>query len=93
MNAPITQSEEQQFYGCEVNQDEWRTVIRRAAQAFDADDLQTAASECAAPILTALAKGDYMTVGRILSESRNVTIKRRAEFECFGHITTPEYTV
>ncbi|MEI8171762.1 MAG: hypothetical protein WCG50_18960 [Rhodoferax sp.] len=91
MNHPITQAEEAKMYGIEVSEDDFYAAVYRAGEAYDADDLQVAAYELAKPILASLVLGDFHKVGELLHNARAATVTRRAEFECYGYITTPEF--
>jgi hypothetical protein len=86
-----TDKELDAMYGVEVSQAEWGAAVSLHEAAYDEDDLQLAALKLAKSIMAALTKGDCLTVGRNLAESRKATILRRAEFQCFGRITTREF--
>jgi len=88
----ITKAEETTFYGEEVTEQQFYDAVERAGKAYDADDVQVAAYELATPILEALVNNDFNQVGFLLSKARYATTVRRAEFECYGYITTPEFT-
>ena len=88
---PITEVEENIMYGREVLECEFDDEYQRALDAYDADDLCTAAFQLADKLKEALNKGLTNEAGRLLYQSRINTAKRRAEFICYGKITTPEY--
>lgn len=88
----ITAKEEITFYGEEVTEQQFYESVKRAGNAYDADDLQTAAYELAKPILAAIVENDFAQIGYLLSEAKKATCLRRAEFECYGYIKTPEFT-
>ena len=91
MNHPITQAEEAKMYGIEVSEDDFYAAVYRAGEAYDADDVQTASYELAKPILAALKDCNFFQIGWLMDQSRRATCLRRAEFECYGYITTPEF--
>lgn len=91
MNHPITQAEETTFYGEEVTQEQFYEVVARQSKAYDADDVQVAAYELAKPILEALLNNEHTKVGFLLAKAKHATCVRRAEFECYGYITTQEF--
>lgn len=86
IDSPLTQQDEDNFYGVPATEYEWLQATHAAERGYDADDLQTAASEHAAEILAALIEGDYAYAGGILAGARRLTIKRRAEFSVTGRI-------
>lgn len=88
----ITAKEENTFYGEEVTEQQFYDAVERASKAYDADDVQVAAYELAKPILESLVANDFYRVGFLLSKARYATCTRRAEFEYYGYITTPEFT-
>ena len=88
MNTPITQSEEQQFYGTPATEQEWKDAQADATRGYDADDIQTAAEENADAIHQAMKERRFADVGHILNRARLITIDRRAEFALFFRITT-----
>lgn len=88
---PITEREENIMYGVEVPEHEYKAEYDRFWEAYDADDFCNAAFHLADKLKEAMDKGLTSEVGRLLYQSRVATSKRRAEFVCYGKITTPEY--
>jgi len=89
----ITKAEETTFYGEEVTQEQFYAAVYRAGESYDADDVQVAAYELSKPLLAALKDLNFFQIGWLLDQSKKATCLRRAEFECYGYITTPEFKV
>lgn len=88
---PINEEEENTMNGREVTQEQFYAAVYRAGEAYDADDVQVAAYELSKPLLAALKDLNFFQIGWLLDQSKKATCLRRAEFECYGYITTSEY--
>ena len=87
MSYEATDSELDTFWGREPSAYEWANAKREAAQAYDADDVQTAAIDHGAEILDALRSNDLHKVGEIFAAARAATIARRASFAVTGEVS------
>lgn len=91
IDAPLTEAEEDQFYGKTVTQSQWAEARARHFRAWDADDVAEAAYEMAPQIVEALDNGAFGKLASLFLEYRNATVERRCEYELLGKITTPVY--